>query len=239
MQENKRNKDIELRSEKVRNIVGKIPPFLLRMGMLIISAVIVLLLGLAYFIPYPEYKDITVSLYSDTPVQTKKSPATGLFQAKFDGHRNKGEQTGILNNDTVIPIYTDISGCVYYQVDGISIVKKGDILFTTVPDTISEIYGICSIPYNEIGRIKKGQEVNIKIEDREEAFQIKGQVSKIYSIIELDTVTDKTFYKVEISGFPDSLRTIKDKYYLFPNEKYNGKILLSNQSILKKILRIK
>jgi len=235
MPEKNRNENIELRSEKVRNIVGKIPPLLLRIGIFVISIIIVLILTLAYFIPYPEYKDITVHLYSDVPINTKKSPDSGLFHKEFDGHKNKGEQTGALNSDTIIPIYADISGCVYYQLDDRAYVKKGDILYAIIPDTISEVYGICSIPCDEIGRIHNGQEVKVNIEDREEAFQITGQVSKIYPLIELDSIAGKTFYKVKITGFPDSLRTIKDKYYLLPNEKYNGKIFLSKKSLLKKI----
>jgi hypothetical protein len=54
MSEGKKYKDIELRSEKVRNIVGKVPHTLLRIGITIISIIIVVVLALAYIIPYPE-----------------------------------------------------------------------------------------------------------------------------------------------------------------------------------------
>jgi hypothetical protein len=214
MPENNKNKDIELRSEKVRNIVGKVPPLLLRVGIFIISLVIMLVLALAYFIPYPEYEDIIVNLYSDTPVQIKQSSSLGFFHTEFlDRHVNKEEETGVLlldsDSHTNIPTYADISGYVYYQLDSQARVRKGDILYAIIPDSISEVYGVCLIPCDEIGRISKGQEVSVNIEDRKRIFDkeislIKGQVCKIYPIIELDTVNGKTFYKVEISGFPDS-----------------------------------
>ena len=45
---------IELRSEKVRHIIGKIPSRIVRYGITIITIVILGLLTGAYFIPYPE-----------------------------------------------------------------------------------------------------------------------------------------------------------------------------------------
>ena len=45
---------IELRSEKVRHIIGDIPPRIVRYGITIITIVILGLLVGAYFIPYPE-----------------------------------------------------------------------------------------------------------------------------------------------------------------------------------------
>ena len=167
----KKNEAIELRSEKVRNIVGKVPPLLLRMGISVISVIIVLMLTLAYLIPYPEYKDISV---------------------------------------------------------------------TIIPDTLSEIYGVCLIPRDEIGRVSEGQKVSVTIEDDfdRKNFLINGYICKIYPFVDSDDATGKIVYNVEISGFPDSLRRCTDKWFLFPNEKHNGKILLSDKPVLKKILGI-
>lgn len=54
------NNNLELRSEKMRNIIGKIPPFLLRKGIAIITIVIITLLCLMYFIPYPQNKNLDI-----------------------------------------------------------------------------------------------------------------------------------------------------------------------------------
>ena len=48
------DKKIELRSEKVRHIIGEIPSRIVRYGITIITIVILGLLVGAYFIPYPE-----------------------------------------------------------------------------------------------------------------------------------------------------------------------------------------
>ena len=46
--------NIELRSEKTRQIIGMVPSRIVRYGTLIISAIIIALLVAAYFIPYPD-----------------------------------------------------------------------------------------------------------------------------------------------------------------------------------------
>lgn len=240
MPDNNKNKDIELRSEKVRNIVGKVPPLLLRVGISIVSAVIVLVLVLAYFIPCPEYKDITVCLYSDSPVHAKKSLDSGFFHTEFlTRHKNRGEQTGFLildsDNDSILNTYADISGDVYYQLDTRIRVKKGDILYVIIPDTISEIFGVCSIPGNEVGMIREGQKVSVMMEDKSLVY---GFIRRICLFTDTDSITHDNSCKVEISGFSDSLRMCKDKWFLLPNRNYNGKILLSDKPVLRKIMGI-
>jgi len=100
----------------------------------------------------------------------------------------------------------------------------------------SIIYGVCSISGNEVGRIKEGQKVFILLEGNSSVF---GSIRRIYLFADTDSITNENSFKVEISGLPDSLRTCEDKYFLFPNTKYNGKILLSDKPVLKKIMRIK
>ena len=50
----KRPSDIELRSEKVRNLLGEIPPALVRWGTVIIVAIFLTLLLVVCFVPYPH-----------------------------------------------------------------------------------------------------------------------------------------------------------------------------------------
>ena len=45
--------NIELRSEKTRQIIGMVPSRIVMYGTLIISVIIIALLIAAYFIPYP------------------------------------------------------------------------------------------------------------------------------------------------------------------------------------------
>lgn len=52
----KRPSDIELRSEKVRNLLGEIPPSLAKWGTVIIVAIFLALLLVVCFVPYPHSK---------------------------------------------------------------------------------------------------------------------------------------------------------------------------------------
>ena len=50
----KRPCDIALRSEKIRNLLGEIPPSLVRWGTVIIVAIFLTLLLVVCFVPYPH-----------------------------------------------------------------------------------------------------------------------------------------------------------------------------------------
>lgn len=50
----KKETEIELRSEKVRNLLGEIPPSLVRWGTAIIVAIFLVLLLVVCFMPYPH-----------------------------------------------------------------------------------------------------------------------------------------------------------------------------------------
>lgn len=54
MNKNNKNKEIELRSEKVRNLLGEIPPSLVRWGTVIIVTILLVLLFVLCFMPYPH-----------------------------------------------------------------------------------------------------------------------------------------------------------------------------------------
>lgn len=49
-----KNTRIELRSEKVRNLLGEIPPALVRWGTAILVAIFLVLLLVVCFMPYPH-----------------------------------------------------------------------------------------------------------------------------------------------------------------------------------------
>jgi hypothetical protein len=54
--------DIELRSEKVRNIIGNIPPLLIRSGISFMAFIVGALLLAGWFVPYPENLSIPIEI---------------------------------------------------------------------------------------------------------------------------------------------------------------------------------
>lgn len=61
----KDKKQIELRSEKVRNIIGQVPPVLLRYGISIIGLAICVLVGISAIIPYQPSIDTELEIRQD------------------------------------------------------------------------------------------------------------------------------------------------------------------------------
>ncbi len=59
-------KPIELRSEKVRNIIGQVPSILLRYGIVIIGLSLLTLIGVSAFIPYHPSIDTEITIEQDT-----------------------------------------------------------------------------------------------------------------------------------------------------------------------------
>lgn len=59
--------ELELRSEKAREIIGYIPPVLVRSGITIITGILFILFCATYFIPYPENIVGTVTVHEMEP----------------------------------------------------------------------------------------------------------------------------------------------------------------------------
>lgn len=63
MKDNYNESNIELRSEKVRNLLGEIPPALVRWGTVIIVAIFLTLLLVVCFMPYPYSNGESILLH--------------------------------------------------------------------------------------------------------------------------------------------------------------------------------
>lgn len=65
--------DLDLHSEKVRNFLGEIPPSLIRWGTVIMVGILLALLFVVFFMPYPYSKGesilqhIMMCILPDTP----------------------------------------------------------------------------------------------------------------------------------------------------------------------------
>ena len=62
-EEKKQERSFELRSEKVRNIVGQIPSSLVRYGITVIGIVLICILTITYFIPYKQVYSGTATVH--------------------------------------------------------------------------------------------------------------------------------------------------------------------------------
>lgn len=130
---------IELRSEKVRHIIGEIPSRIVRYGITIITIVILGLLIGAYFIPYPETISAKVqmtSAYQGTiaiPYKYVNTMASGMtVNIEFDGYdaETYGVANGLITATSHTPLQTEdgsvftaqvkVTACKYKLVSGMT-----------------------------------------------------------------------------------------------------------------------
>ncbi len=210
-------KSIELRSEKVRNIVGQIPSLLVRQGASIIGMVLLVLLGISAFVPYRKTIPVEVAMYSTPSIEKLTAFDNGVFliNTKLKAVKTNQIIGNLLCNDTILPIRAKITGQVIWNVHNNDAVKGKDLLCVVIPKQVKTIYGECLVDSSEKAMLKKGQKVILTNNLGE---KINGQINTIYP-----TPSDGKQFKVRLT-FDDSKI---DEMYL------NGIIVLSESSVLE------
>ena len=116
---------IELRSEKVRHIIGEIPSKIVRYGIMIITIVILGLLAGAYFIPYPETISAKVQMTNArqgtiaVPYKYVNTLARGMtVNIEFEGYdaETYGVANGVITATSHIPLQTETGSVFTAQV---------------------------------------------------------------------------------------------------------------------------
>ena len=117
--------EIELRSEKVRHIIGEIPSRIVRYGITIITIVILGLLVGAYFIPYPETISAKVQMTNahqgtiTVPYKYVNTIARGMTaNIEVEGYdaETYGVANGVITATSHIPLQTEAGSVFTAQV---------------------------------------------------------------------------------------------------------------------------
>lgn len=85
-QEQKGERSFELRSEKVRSIVGQIPSALVRYGVVVIGGVLICLFVVAYYLPYRQVY-FGVATTWDSVAQGRADSVEVSMLLRFEGKR--------------------------------------------------------------------------------------------------------------------------------------------------------
>lgn len=129
----------------------------------------------------------------------------------------------------ISPIRGKVSFFKYWSVN--QNVSAGDVVFTVVPLTNSGLLGKALLPVERSGKVKAGQQVNIRFVNYpdQEFGMVKGKVGKI-SLIPVDG-----FYAVDIL-FPDGLKTSYGKELPLSHEMTaNADIVTENSRLLEQL----
>ena len=81
-EEKKPERNFELRSEKVRSIVGQIPSSLIRYGITAIGMVLLCLFAVAYYLPYKQVYSGTATIHKTTTTPVDSTNITILLKLR-------------------------------------------------------------------------------------------------------------------------------------------------------------
>jgi hypothetical protein len=242
--------DIELRSEKVRNIIGQIPPFLVRGGIGIIAMVVVLALAVCYSIPYYETVQVRVELFSDPASEICLSPAEGHVQllSRYEAEDtsvNRGDTIGCIESaDSLIRLVANISGRLSVNVRQNESVMAGDVLYSITPDSISGIYGRLLLPYEYRTKLKTGQSVKIELDGfpSKEYGVWEGSVGRIYPLavgadnnFNVSDVETASFLKMDVDLPMPLISSNGSEIVYAPKMCGSASIVISKRSLLLKL----
>ncbi len=75
--------DVELRSEEVQEVMGNVPPWILRRGIIVLALFLLVLLVGSWFFKYPETVSANLTLTTDNPPATIVAKTTGKIEAIY------------------------------------------------------------------------------------------------------------------------------------------------------------
>ncbi len=94
MEEITPERDFELRSEKVRSVVGRVPSIFIRYGITAITGALIVLIVVAHFLPYKQVFSGVASIYAqDLPNRT--DTATVRILLRFQTQRPDPNLSGV------------------------------------------------------------------------------------------------------------------------------------------------
>lgn len=141
----KHEQEFELRSEKVRSIIGQIPSSLVRYGITIIGIILICLFVVVYFLPYKHIYSGMATVYEISNTQTDSIDTIILLRFENKRPKNINEQK------------------IYIQSTNGKFIGR-IITLSAIRDTLDRQKAICRFKSNDIKSIEN-QTVDFNIVD--------------------------------------------------------------------------
>ena len=133
-EEKKQDRSFELRSEKVRSIVGQIPSSLVRYGISVIGLVVCVFVGVAYLLPYKRVYAGVATIYEFQNITSVADSTEVRLLLRFDSKELSGAFS-------TLPI----------QLLTPNNIIKGQLLsLTTTRDTLNRQSSVCRFAIKDI-----------------------------------------------------------------------------------------
>ncbi len=229
---------LELRSAEMDELVGNIPPWIIRWGITVLFAVGILGISISCLIKYPD----TIS--AKVLIQAVNQPAKITVSRKSPGEVYKfliKEGDSVVAGDTLMiesnrnageryPIITPVAGKVYTS-NSINVKNPLDQIIWVVPKS-SKVEIKINYSNKGAGNVKVGQIVQISLSGfpaNEYGF-IQG---RIYSILPIQVNgTHQAYVKLQDKGI---ITSENEQIPIRPLMEGDGEILLNDRSIFQRI----
>lgn len=237
---------IELRSEEFQEVLGGVPPWILRWGITGLAFVVVLLLAGSAVFKYPDTISAQVTLTGSTPPAAVVARSSGKLKELFvsdNRNVNAGEYLAVIDNPAntedvqLLKAYLDslnMDNDSFYWIENQN-VQAGETVFTTIPTGSFQLIGKAALPVARSGKVKIGQKVNIRLENfPENEFGIlRGKVQNISLVPSQSGET--IYYTVEIRLPEGLLTTYQKKLPYLPNMQGRADVITEDMSLLSRL----
>lgn len=231
-----RNKtpNIELRSEEVQELMGKIPPAILRMGISVILVFIILVYIASNFVKYPDIIAIPIVAKNTNYMAEVKAVKSGLLVESYMEHDH------VCVGDTLAKIAVNSGGvldtiCVKSPLTGIAYpcdtfqendyIEENDILCVVVDSIKKTITAKAFVSVDIKKRIVPGMTIESNFDD----IMLQG---KVVSIADYVNPANKTYTMTIVFENSQELKnTIIWNYHT------NAKIKITERSIFDKFFK--
>jgi hypothetical protein len=232
------NNQLEIRSNEMEEIIGQVPHWITRWGILMLFCVGLIAMVISYYVRFPETIGAQIFVQAkEQPgkVTVRREDASQEFKLLIKNGQqvSKGDTLLIhkdVKKDMVYPIITPMAGKIYIS-NGIDEKNTLDYVIWVVPKT-SRFEIKMKFPNKGAGNVKVGQSVRINLDDypNDEYGFLEGKISSILPI----EVNDAHQAYVTMSGS----KLMTSKYIelpILPVMRGNAEILLNDKSIFQRI----
>ena len=160
MKEEKENiENIELRSEAFQEILGNVPPWILRIGISVIAFILVIILIGSAIFKYPDTITCTMELTGSTPTSAIVARSSGKIKELYIGNEQTvqvGEYLAIIDNPANAQDILYLKQFIQqlnFRFDSIIVMPSKDLKLGTIQSLYSSFY-ITLYDYNEFLRLQ-------------------------------------------------------------------------------------
>lgn len=202
--EEKKNKEIELRSEEVQEVMSRVPPWILRRGIAVLFVIVLLLLAGSWFFKYPDVIQAEIMVTSLEPPASIIARSTGKIDEIYvrnDQEVSQGEPLAVTQNPAstadMLSLLKSMEGWKASNYD----LDKTPVLFPSQSVSLGGIQTVYAAFLNSLNDYRNYKELNYypqKIASQKE--QLAAQIDYYNRIMEQAPVVREQ-YRTSVSIF--------------------------------------